>query len=90
MALCRKYHVKLLELFGSAARGDFNPASSDVDFLVEFEDDGWQGASRSYFGLLHGLEDLLGNPIDLVDRRAVENPLFLQVAERYRDVLYAA
>jgi predicted nucleotidyltransferase len=36
--LCRRYHVRRLEVFGSAARGyDFDPFSSDADFLVEFE-----------------------------------------------------
>ena len=33
--LCRRYHVRRLDLFGSAARGDFVPARSDLDFLVD-------------------------------------------------------
>ncbi len=89
-ALCQKYGVIRLDLFGSAARGDFKPESSDLDFLVEFEDRGWNGASTRYFGLLHGLEDLLGTHIDLVERRAVTNRFFLAVADQYRDTLYAA
>ena len=36
VALCRRFHVRRLEVFGSALRDDFNPARSDVDFLVEF------------------------------------------------------
>jgi len=35
-ALCRKYGVRKLSLFGSGARGDMN-AESDVDLMVEFE-----------------------------------------------------
>jgi predicted nucleotidyltransferase len=35
-ALCRRYGVKKLSLFGSAARGEMNP-ESDVDLMVEFE-----------------------------------------------------
>lgn len=35
--LCRQFRVRRLDLFGSGARGDFDPASSDLDFLVEFE-----------------------------------------------------
>ena len=35
-ALCARYGVARLELTGSAARDDFDPATSDVDFLVEF------------------------------------------------------
>src|SRR5271157_2475989 len=36
-ALCRRFHVRRLDLFGSAARGEFVLEWSDVDFLVEFD-----------------------------------------------------
>lgn len=36
--LCRKYRVRRLEVFGSAARGDFDEEASDVDLLIEFDD----------------------------------------------------
>ena len=35
--LCRQFHVRRLDLFGSAAGDDFDPARSDLDFLVEFD-----------------------------------------------------
>ena len=35
-ALCRRHQVQRLDLFGSAATGDFDPESSDLDFLVTF------------------------------------------------------
>ena len=88
--LCRRCRVKRLELFGSAARGDFDSANSDFDFLVEFEDSDFKGSSAQFFDLLHGLEDLLHRRIDLVERGAVTNPYFLPVADRYRELLYAA
>ena len=88
-ALCRQTGVRQLELFGSAARGDFDPDTSDLDFFVEFEELGWKGSSDRYFGLLHGLEDLFHCHIDLVERKSVENPYFLQVADQHREVLYA-
>jgi len=89
-ALCRQHGVRRLELFGSAARGGFDAATSDLDFFVEFRDLGLKDPSSQYFGLLHGLEDLLGREIDLVEREAVENRLFLEVADRHLDLLYAA
>ena len=36
--LCKKYKVLEPKLFGSAARDDFNPTTSDLDFLVTFAD----------------------------------------------------
>ena len=90
VVLCRRFHVRRLQLFGSAARGDFNPAASDVDFLVEFNEASWEGSSDRYFGLLFGLEDLLGRKVDLVERSAVRNPHFLAVAERHTELIYDA
>ena len=35
MALCERYGVAQLELFGSATGATFDPASSDYDFLLK-------------------------------------------------------
>ena len=88
--LCRKHRVVRLDLFGSAARGDFSSATSDLDFFVTFEELRWIGASDRYFGLLHGLEDLLGRRIDLIERSAITNAIFLEVADHHREPVYAA
>jgi predicted nucleotidyltransferase len=37
-AVCRRYGVRRLEIFGSAARQDLDPRASDLDLLVEFND----------------------------------------------------
>jgi predicted nucleotidyltransferase len=88
--LCRKHDVKRLELFGSAARDDFDPGSSDLDFFVEFLDDKWEGAADRWFGLQEDLELLFKHKIDLVSVKAATNPYFLEVANRHRVQLYAA
>ncbi len=88
--LCRKYHVLRLELFGSAARGDFDSETSDLDFFVEFENLGWEGSFKRYMGLKLDLEDLLGREIDLVEPTAVRNPYFMPVAGQHRQLIYAA
>jgi predicted nucleotidyltransferase len=88
-ALCRKYGIRKLELFGSAARGDFDPISSDIDLFFEFDSDP-TGLADRFFGLSEELEKLLGRPVDLVSGLDVRNPYFLQVANRHRMSLYAA
>ena len=87
--LCRHYGVARLDLFGSAAAaaaatGD--AATGDVDFFYEFDDDPAHLADR-FFGLKEDLESLLGRSVDLVSASAVENPYFLQVANRHRMTL---
>ena len=62
-----------LEIFGSGARGDdFDPARSDADFLVEFAPGGTPSALDQFFGLAEALEALLGRPVDLAERGAIE------------------
>src|SRR5690348_7715857 len=74
-ALCRRFYVRRLDLFGSAARSDFDPEHSDVDFLVEFDREPPKAlALHTYFGLKEALEGLLGRPVDLVEPSAVRNP----------------
>jgi len=55
-ALCRRFHVRRLDVFGSAARGDFDPVRSDLDFLVEFDPSEPDALSlKTFFGFKESL-----------------------------------
>jgi len=70
-ALCHRFGVRRLDVFGSAARGaDFDPTTSDVDFLVEFA--GVEHELAGFFEFKAALEALFARRIDLVDRKAIE------------------
>ena len=88
--ICRRHGVKRLELFGSAARGDFDPAKSDLDFFVEFDRYDDPAIADHWFGLQEDLANLLGHTVDLCSLRTAKDPLFLEVANRHRAGLYAA
>jgi predicted nucleotidyltransferase len=88
--LCRRYGVRRLDLFGSAAGEDFDASNSDLDFMVEFTDGGPKGAADRYFGLQDELQQVLGRPVDLVMRAAIRNPYFLKAAQSRQINLYAA
>jgi len=90
IALCRVHHVRRLEVFGSAATGDFDPQGSDVDFLVEYLPEATHGFGGDYFGLKQELESLYGRKVDLVMTEAVRNPYFLQGISKDRTVMYEA
>ena len=89
-AACRRFGVRRLDLFGSAATGRFDPESSDFDFLVEFESEHPLGAADRYFGLLEALEDIFAREVDLVVDRAIRNRFFRAEVDRTRKPLYAA
>ncbi len=87
--LCRRFHVRRLDLFGSAAGEDFDPARSDLDFLVEFQPVPPGGYADAFFGLKESLEQLFGRPVDLVAAAAIRNPYFRESVEDARVLLYA-
>ena len=65
--LRERFDVTGLALYGSFARNQATP-ESDVDILVRF---GGPATSRTYFGTLFYIEDLLGRRIDLVTDKAL-------------------
>lgn len=88
-AACRANDVKRLDLFGSRARSDFT-ASSDVDFLVEFNDPLRAGVFDRFLALRDSLQDILGCRVDLVERSAIENSILQKRIEEDRTLVYAA
>ena len=90
LSLCRRFHVKRLDLFGSAASDKFNPETSDLDFLVSLQEMDFGEYADAYFGLLEGLQELFHRHIDLVMESAIKNPYFRQEVEKTRMLLYAA
>ena len=69
-ALCRRWRVAELCLFGSALREDLRP-DSDIDLLVTFmADAAWR--PRDLLRMQDDLETLFGRKVDLVERAAVE------------------
>jgi predicted nucleotidyltransferase len=90
-ALCREFGVTRLELFGSAATGEFDPERSDIDFLVDYPPDYDFGLWLSrYFEFKERLEEVLGLPVDLVMMSAMRKPWFIEAVNQTRQLLYAA
>lgn len=87
--LCRRYGVRRLAVFGSAATGHIH-AGSDVDFLVEFDLESTADYADRFFGLQESLKQLFGKPVDLVVESAIKNPYFRQSIEETQELLYAA
>ena len=87
--LCQRFNVERLDLFGSGARGDFRPGTSDLDFLVRFADREPTGdyADR-YLDFAEAVQRLFQRPVDLVTEESVRNPYFRRVVEASRQPVY--
>jgi predicted nucleotidyltransferase len=88
--LCRSAGARRLDVFGSAVRADFDPAHSDLDFLVEFDDVAPAAYAQAFFSLKSGLEALFHRPVDLLTPSSLANPFFRQRVTAERQTLYAS
>jgi uncharacterized protein len=86
-AICQRWKITELALFGSILREDFRP-DSDIDVLVTFAiNDGW-----SLFDLMNlqrELEAIVHRPVDLIEKRDLKNPFRRAEILRTHQVIYA-
>jgi predicted nucleotidyltransferase len=90
--VCREFGVLRLEVFGSAATGDWDPVCSDFDFLVTYPA-GWDygGWLTRHFDFEERLALALGRPVDLVIAKGrYRNPYFDAEVQRTRQVVFDA
>lgn len=87
-ALCRKWRIRELSLFGSALRDDFGP-DSDLDFLVSFDPDAhwdlWE-----LVDLREELKAICGREVDIVAKEAMRNPYRRKEILSNREIIHAA
>ena len=86
--MCQRHEVRRLDLFGSAARGDFQPEQSDLDFIVQFARTGYAGYADVFLDFADALERLLGRKVDLLTERMIRNPYFRASVEATRQSVY--
>jgi len=86
--LCRRYHVRELDVFGSAATGEFDDENSDIDLLVEFDNSVGRDRFDNFFALLGELRKLFNRGVDLVEPGGLRNPYFIDSVEKTRRKIY--
>ena len=85
--LCRRYGVRKLEVFGSAATGEFDPEKSDIDLIVNFAESPERLTDR-FLGLADELERLFGRRVDLIIDKPFENPYFRYSVKKSRSIVF--
>ena len=84
--ICRRYRIRELAIFGSAARGDMRP-ESDVDIMIELEPGTHPGLG--WLDLEDELEAIFGRKIDAMQKKQLK-PRILAEAERDSVVFYGS
>ena len=91
IALCKKYKVAKLWVFGSILTPRFNE-NSDIDFSVNFDADAIQREGLDwadiFFDFMHELENIFDRRIDLVCDDAVKNKFFREELDNTKQLIY--
>ena len=85
--LCEQYNVRSFSAFGSVTRENFNN-NSDIDFVVDFNENDPFKYTDLYFQLKEKLEKLLKRQIDLIEERAIKNQFFRKELNETKVLIY--
>lgn len=90
-ALCRRYKVSKLWVFGSVLTPRFND-ESDVDFLVDFDEHKIDllDYADNFFDFIHAIEAVIGRKVDMVVNKSIKNRFFREEVDATRQLLWTA
>jgi predicted nucleotidyltransferase len=85
--LCEINKVRTLFAFGSVTTEKFRP-DSDIDFIVDIDDNDPISYAEKYFNLKFQLEEILKRQIDLLEQKAIRNKFLISEIERTKVQIY--
>ena len=87
VALCEKYKVRKLFVFGSILTDRFND-DSDVDMVVSFNNEEVGDYFDNYFDFKYSLEELFGREVDLLEEQTIKNPYLKKNVNATKALIY--
>ena len=87
VALCKKYKVNKLFVFGSILTSRFND-DSDVDLVVSFNKSEINDYFDNYFDFKYSLEELFGRDVDLLEEQTIKNPYLKKNVDATKALIY--
>ena len=87
VALCKKYKVNKLFVFGSILTSRFND-DSDVDLVVSFNKSEINDYFDNYFDFKYALEELFGREVDLLEEQTIKNPYLKKNVDATKALIY--
>ena len=83
----KKHKVGKLFVFGSILTNRFND-KSDVDMVVDFDKVNLEDYADNYFDFKYSLEDLFGREVDLLEDKAIRNPILRKNIDNSKLLVY--
>ena len=94
---CKEHNVAILQVFGSAARGNDFTENSDVDFLVSFQplneakiDSVLFNRFENFQQLHKKLEAIVKRKVDLIEENSIKNKYLRYFINKDKVVVYGS
>jgi predicted nucleotidyltransferase len=87
-ALCINHKVKSLYAFGSSTNDSFNPHESDIDFLVEIDDNDPIERGDKLLSFWDRLENFFNRKVDLLTESSLRNPFLKKSIDSTKVLIY--
>lgn len=85
--LCELNKVRALFAFGSVTTDNFSP-DSDIDLVVDIDDNDPISYTDKYFNIKFKLEEILKRQIDLLEQKAIKNRFIKNEIDRTKVQIY--
>ena len=87
-ALCEEHKVRYLYAFGSSTTNDFDSEKSDIDLLVEIEDQDPIEKGEKLISLWDGFENYFKRKVDLLTNSSIKNPYLRKSIDSTKILIY--
>ncbi|CAM4056073.1 nucleotidyltransferase family protein [Gillisia hiemivivida] len=86
--LCKLYNVKNLYAFGSATSDLFDENSSDIDLLIEIEENDPLERGEKLLAIWDKLEEFFQRKVDLLTQSSLKNPILRKNIDATKILIY--
>ena len=88
LTLCKSHNVKNIYAFGSAVTENFNDESSDIDLLIEIDNDDPIERGENLMDIWDKLEVFFQRKVDLLTISSIKNPILRKNIDTTKILLY--
>jgi hypothetical protein len=88
LSLCKTYNVKNLYAFGSSVTDNFNEDHSDIDLLIEIDNDDPIERGENLMNIWDQLEHFFQRKVDLLTSNSIKNPILKKNIDSTKILIY--
>ncbi len=88
LSLCKTHNVKNLYAFGSSVTDHFDEESSDIDLLIEIDNDDPIERGENLMSIWDHFEHFFQRKVDLLTTSSIKNPVLKKSIDATKVLIY--